>query len=337
MNGFAMSTCIYCLKQKGSGDFNREHVVPKSFGHYTTNSPIIRCVCNDCNSYFGNTHDRILARDSWEGFNRYLAGIKPLDEIANFARRRVVFTSAVPGEWHGVKLRLISDANGLAVEPVPQVGMLNGNTQKWEFYTSEELDILPSETIDHIRGALELKVFFHGNTEKSQVIDALGAKNIPFEEKTILPHIPLDRDGYGEVEVKYSFDLLIHRAICKIAFNFLAWRMDRDFVLRDDFNDVRDFVRDGKLPEPHIVCVTSEPIFLDDSVTIRQTDGHIITLNWSRRTLDIISKVSLFNHLTYEVVLSRNYSGPWRPDLRVGRLFEHRNGSIREVHATSLL
>jgi hypothetical protein len=37
--------------------------------------------------------------------------------------------------------------------------------------------------------------------------------------------------------------------------------------------------------------------------------GHLITLDWSKNKLSIVSQVSLFNLMTYSVLLAKDYSG----------------------------
>ena len=69
--------CIYCLKNKHFKQFNRDHVIPESFGKFGTNTPtLINLVCRDCNQYFGINIENDLGRDSLYGvIYRSMSGI----------------------------------------------------------------------------------------------------------------------------------------------------------------------------------------------------------------------------------------------------------------------
>jgi HNH endonuclease len=69
-----MTTCIYC--RRADVPFNREHVFPEAFGMFSTNNLVLRCVCQGCNTYFGNSIDRTLSRDSFEAVARIDEGLK---------------------------------------------------------------------------------------------------------------------------------------------------------------------------------------------------------------------------------------------------------------------
>ena len=53
--------CIYCLRDMPPG---REHVIPDAFGTYGSNTLTLQCVCGECNTYFGQKLDQLLARDT---------------------------------------------------------------------------------------------------------------------------------------------------------------------------------------------------------------------------------------------------------------------------------
>jgi hypothetical protein len=82
-----MHTCIYCRTTRPNREFDREHVLPAAFGAFKDSLVLHHAVCKLCNSYFGRTIDRRLARESIEGLERYQFGVKPPEEIANFVYR----------------------------------------------------------------------------------------------------------------------------------------------------------------------------------------------------------------------------------------------------------
>jgi hypothetical protein len=118
--------------------------------------------------------------------------------------------------------------------------------------------------------------------------------------------------------------------VAKIAFNFLAHLKGADFVLRPDFDPIRGYIRLDNAPRRAPVVVSKFPILHRDDAIYRQTNGHIIVLDWDKAQEGIVSLVSLFNHLTYHVVLCERYSGVWHP-LNAGRHFDVENLRISEV------
>jgi len=125
-------------------------------------------------------------------------------------------------------------------------------------------------------------------------------------------------------------DGIIFRGMAKIAFNFLAHLKGADFVSRADFDPIRDYIRLGKAPRRSPVIVSKFPILHRDDLVYRQTNGHIIVLDWDKSQEGIVCLVSLFNHLTYHVLLCKSYSGVWNP-VAGGRHFDVESLKITEV------
>jgi hypothetical protein len=62
---------------------------------------------------------------------------------------------------------------------------------------------------------------------------------------------------------------------------------------------------------------------------MRHTAGHWIIMDWSNAD-GIIAQVSLFNLMVYQVVLSRKFSGIWRP-IRRGHYFNIETMEVEEL------
>ena len=116
-------------------------------------------------------------------------------------------------------------------------------------------------------------------------------------------------------------DSIVQRCAAKISFNYLAWRVGPEFLLTQDFDQVRTFIRYGTLPAGPIVQISAEAVLADDSPTVRQTNGHLLTVDWPSASRKIIGQVSLFNEIKYSIVLAENCSAVWR-DVRSGHHFD---------------
>ena len=68
-------TRIYCSQTDPDRFRGVEHVIPRGFGRFGSETPTLDCVCDDCNAHFGRELDQLLARDTYEGISRYSRGL----------------------------------------------------------------------------------------------------------------------------------------------------------------------------------------------------------------------------------------------------------------------
>ena len=57
-----MPQCIYCLENKDKTLFNRQHVMPQSFGHFRGALVLHDTVCQDCNQFIGDELELFMGR-----------------------------------------------------------------------------------------------------------------------------------------------------------------------------------------------------------------------------------------------------------------------------------
>ena len=78
--------CIYCQEVKTDDCYkNTEHVIPQSFGLFRDNFTLNKIVCDDCNKYFGDNLEIDLARDTFEGLQRFNFDVKKPADYKTFA------------------------------------------------------------------------------------------------------------------------------------------------------------------------------------------------------------------------------------------------------------
>jgi hypothetical protein len=162
---------------------------------------------------------------------------------------------------------------------------------------------------------------------RARLIVILARRGVSFEQTTQTEGRLSPDDGRAALTLHGSIDDTSFRCIGKIAFNYLAWRIGADFVRGVSFNPLRAYVRHGTLAAYPLVRVIDRPILADDSMTSRQTDGHLVTASWTPNNQHIVGQVSLFNAITYGVSRARDYEGLWLP-LVTGHHFGHQTGVI---------
>lgn len=328
-------TCIYCQRDLPQSAFSREHVIPRAFGTFEQNLTLIDHVCADCNQYFGDTIDFALARGSAEAVYRLDEGVRPPQSAEALRRDRVRIAWTQEGDWNGVLLRLTADPTGLVVEPIPQVGFARQAGEGFTFVPEEVLGDSQRPLPPGLNANKGLFLIANSDETQRRLLDALEARGIAFQEhRRASPPIQVGENL--PVEIRTTMDSLIFRCVAKIAFNYLAYTQSREFVLQEDFSAIRQFIRYGDDPGYAVIVVDSQPILRDDSVMKRQTNGHLVTVDWAQDRTSIVAQVSLFNHARYRVSLARGFRGIWR-GIRSGHHFDVERGMVDLLVGTSLI
>jgi len=299
--------------------------VPKAFGRFHENLTL-DCVCGTCNEFFNKELELFLTRDSLEAMLRVRYGLKTKSGRRKLGTNRLVVKVISPGDWYGARLSIERDEAGAdtKAEPLPQVAFRKFGESDWKWFLEEELD--ETKGWERYRKDAETKIMGKPDAVVQRLSDKLIRLGIVFKKRG-----DFEKHG-GQVQVfaESILDDIIFRGVTKIGFNFLAYLRGADFALRSDFDAIRDYVRSGERPIPAPVMVTKIPILRGDNSFYRQTNGHVIVLDWDKLNQGIVCLLSLFNHLTYHINLCWQYSGIWHP-LGGGRHFDLRTLTISEV------
>jgi len=230
--------CIYCLKDKSSNQYQkREHVMPQCYGTFTPNNLVLsKTVCDECNQYFGEKIELYLGRDTIEGVMRYKYGIKP----GKLPKRheRLKFKIHEEGGLKGIiVMPKPSEVNGeIDLEPVTQAGFFKKDKQEYDYF--EPQDMPTAKELEERGYELEKKIIdlIANNDEgMNYLLKVLEEKGMDIKSGEGIEW-PEDIKKRNQTLVKDTrkIDLIICRGLSKIAFNYLACVMGKDFVLRED-------------------------------------------------------------------------------------------------------
>jgi hypothetical protein len=315
--------CIYCRIRGDQRAFNREHVLSEAFGSFKDALVLHQYVCRECNRSFGDGIERELTRDAFEAILRFQKGLKEPGQ-GQIKLRYVEFAVPEGNEWSGVRLHLAGNDGEVVFRPSPQVGAFDEATDRWTYLTSTEIELGLIEQYPHFKKAGgQLRVFAATREEHDLLAAKLANYRINYARAGDL-QTPSDMLGTpeNEVEVTFTLNTNIRRCIAKYAFNYLACVCNSRFALAAEFDAVRDFVRYGRVLDYGMVKSHFAPILSDDGSAKRQTDGHLITLSWDDTLRVLTCQVSIFNYITYDVVLCRELkSRLWRP-IRSGHHYD---------------
>jgi hypothetical protein len=231
------------LERKPESDFNREHVVPEAFGAFGNNL-VLDCVCTACNSFFGNTIDLKLARDSIAGLSRFWAGMKSAADYKSLGRNSTTTVRLQDGAIHGSMGHFGPNegAGGLRVFAFPQVGFQQPPDGPIKWFG---LDAIPEKSELATFGIDSTKEFWiHIREISSEHAVALLRdrgfdKAMPFE--TIEPP-----DEVVETEAVGIVGRPETRAATKIAMNYLASVAGPGLLRMAQFDEVRDYARNDR-------------------------------------------------------------------------------------------
>lgn len=323
-----MPKCIYCLKNKASSEFNKDHVMPDSFGSFLKTFTLVETVCKECNSYFGDTLELFLGRDTYEGLLRYEKNIKAPKDFKKFNNQRLRFRLFADSDFDGLimELKYSEEQQKIVAIKAKQVGFKHKGTGKYKFFTFEE--IRPRQELEEegfiIKGEDIIKIYNRSDKkERAEIEEVLHNNDIgTINNKDVL--LELDIDGENiDIEIEGTIDSIIYRGIAKIAFNYLAYIRGKDYALSDNFNGIRNYIRFGHDNGIKYVFPQNEPFLYDEkNLGVQLTDGHMITLGWHNHPLKkvILSGVTLFNWVQYKVVLCHWYNGIYY-DISAGHHF----------------
>lgn len=327
--------CIYCLEDRPHGAFIKaEHVIPQSMGVFENNLTLHDIVCDDCNQYLGDTIELVLGRGSYEALLRVRYGVQPSTKLRKLQHTRVRLTLPRDDEWHGLVIELVPEGTGHAFVPVPQVGLRTSDEEPYSFVVEEDLQRESSALPPGPYSERGILIVSNSAEVQARLIALLENRGIHFKERDDGP-VPGQPSELALTEITVRMDRTLMRCAAKIAFNYLAHREGRDFVLQQSFDTVRDFIRHGAGTTYPLVVADDQPILADDFIDRRQTNGHLLTISWAADGRSIVGQVSLFNHTRYCVSLARRYSGIWRP-LRHGHHFSIETRKVSPLFSTEL-
>ena len=244
----------------------------------------------------------ILARDSFEGLVR-----KQILAPRRFRKDKFVpkrYTINFPKKegyefLEGAKFEL-DRANGkFRLKDQVLVKFKNGDIQS---YTLENINEIDKKALKDLPpGSIKiLGINASKNEALAERLRSLG-RNVSPTEPIEIPSALHGQDT--EFEVFGIIDNQTWRAIAKIAFNYLAFIQGPQFVLDSKFDPIRQFITQKNAVRA-MVRIIQQPILSDERYFWRSFEGHLVMFE----TLGggLLGKVSLFNSITYEIILCSN-------------------------------
>jgi hypothetical protein len=238
------------------------------------------------------------------------------------------------GPWKGVRFNLEASKGkrGARAVLIPQFAARRNGDAGWRWFTIKEI------SPDLATTYRDFQVVAATRRQQDAIVARLKRAGVDFRPKGDIT-LAFGPDDKITAKLQSSFSEQIQRCIAKQAFNYLAKIMGAEFVLKDDFDAVREFIVDGTKPRFRVVgpMPIGAPFIVEERYGAKSTNGHILTADWSPDRRSIVSRVAFFNAMRYVVVLSNSYSGVWTPDLRHAHHFDIATRAVKPLGTTNLL
>jgi hypothetical protein len=292
-------TCIYCLVAKPDEAFNREHVMPQGFGTFDHNF-VLHDVCLDCNGTMGREIETPGIRGSFEGIHRHItAQLASVKSLVKAPRSRVTFEIDDPG-FKGVQAyhEPAPDGPRTVVMFEPQVVADYHDGSYRSFRLQELTDAAP------LQNALAFRVYALTDDEVTTIVEALHRLGV--KPKWAPMELNDSEDGTTLVKVSALYDDIVRRLMAKITFNYLTHVAGAAYVLKAEFNTIREFIRYGRGRGADLAGPIEEPMLFEEQSAggYSITEDHLVGVARMKNG-GLLGQVSLFNQIHHVVILSQ--------------------------------
>ncbi len=303
--------CIYCDEQEPKRFSGREHVIPQAFGRFGSKTPVLKCVCDACNAFFGKSLDQIHARDALEGVLRYKQGIVSGE---NRPQRRLRFTLAdhiESGELLGAVVGGVDPTCDMLLPLATQLRILNNQTGDIDTFTRAQLGTFTLP--DEIYGAPgERRLWIWAPSREEHDAFAKELNQAGFEVRLGTPSVfeivpTVDSEGRASigVHIECVFDDLHRQALAKILVNFAAYYLGVAEVMKPEWRSVRRFVRNG---EGDLGARLSDKPFWTGQETDNWRFPDAINVRLENHQRGLVGAIQFYNRITYELLLVEGYT-----------------------------
>ena len=294
--------------------------MPQAFGTFSSETPTLDCVCDDCNKHFGKNHDSYLARETIEGILRYKKGISSSEARPQKYLHITLEAGPETGQFAGMKVA-IDGTSGELMKPKAQFLILNQKTEIEEVYFKHQLiglklpeDIYGKPGDSSIRGTWTCSVIAPSKDEYNEFVADLNANGIAFVpyEPFLIPE-PTVPDSSGKHSVPLSIKgeiRLEHRqAHAKIFLNFIAKYLGYDEVIKPDWDFLRHYARFGEGVIKY--RATEDPLLSSEKEDkLRSLIGESIVIQIQNIKGHVIGTIRFYGNQTYQYILRENAAVP---------------------------
>ena len=248
--------------------------MPQAFGTFK-NNPVLRCVCADCNQFFGDNLELSFNRDTGEALVRPYFGLRA--DVAETSESLSLILH-LPSDWRGARVRMHQTPGGgpPSFEVLLQIAVKRGDIWNWII----EDEISRERLAGVLDQELDVRIACNSAEEFVHLSEKLHATGVRFENVTRYDINSLPEKGL-RVTHQYELTHLQARCVAKIAFNYMAYNLGPGFVLHESFDEIRTYIRHGNLCDQQaFVYAPNKSLLREEQIGGKVTNGHILVVDW---------------------------------------------------------
>jgi hypothetical protein len=313
-------------------------VLPQSFGTFSSKTPTLHCVCDQCNGIFKKELDQPFARDTLEGITRYKKGILSREVRVQKGMQFSIAADEEAGEFGGVLVEGIDGTSGKTLGPVAQFHVLNVTTGRYAKFSKDQIrDLKLPEDVYGKPTERKYRVFAPSREEHDAVVEELRKAGMTYRERErFRPALIRNLEAGETVELPLLIEGIIDdvrkRALVKILFNFATYYLGQSETSKPQWDKARQFVRYGG--ETLLARMTSKPFWDGQETENFRFPDDSYNLRIENYRGNVIGGIQFYNLFTYEFILVEDYSLP--PDKEVGYRFTPGEEPYRGIKLSTL-
>jgi hypothetical protein len=264
--------------------------MPQAFGTFEHNLTLTQTVCAQCNSFFSRELEPWLARDTLEGYDRYLHGQKAPIDFKSMGTKSTSRIQISEGPYAGAWGYTSPGDERLGARPFPQVGFASEAAGPFEWFPLSDLPT--KESLKSKGYANEVHVRLCECDDLDEARTLLARQGVVVGD-TMSFDAP---SGITRVEHVFRPGLIHRRGFAKIVFNYMAHQTGPAIALEARFDGLRQLVMTGTEPDHQYFSIDEEPIVGGDKVRGR-LHGHIIVVQSRGNYVEgVVSPYNRFRH-----------------------------------------
>lgn len=181
-----------------------------------------------------------------------------------------------------------------------------------------------------MHGGFEIRIVGDERYDSASILSRLRGLGLVFEIQGRYSDPITEAANPIEIEHVFEIDVTLQRAASKICFNYATSILGAELMYQTAFDPIRRFIRYAELMSEHPVTAARVPLLRGDAQEIARVRGHLCSVGWRPESGQLVSNLSLFNDLVYEVVLCSQPLTAAVPHF-TGHLFDLASRRIEEL------
>lgn len=320
-----MPRCIYCLKNQNSVNFTkREHVIPASFGVFSTFNATITAqdgiVCDVCNGDIFGPLENNFIEDTYEGVMYQRLSLDGRKSVTIRDKEfRIEQSGGFANDFLNRMFCFLKLQDGkfiLELKDQIKVKMPKGG---YRVFLPEALELIKrdSSTFRKISSDLnkldhkDINIFGETRERVDYIIALLKDFGVDYKEGNSCSHNFQPGDTFQiEENTTCTINIDLGRVLSKIAFNYFSFCALRsgmkEILYGSEFNKIRCFIHSGVGSLRDIIpSIAEEPIIFQEALNHERIIGHAIVFSLESNNTIVARMTLMGSPAVYKIIIGK--------------------------------